>query len=332
MSAPLPRIAVVALGGTIGAPVDASGSNSALAIDGRTLVASIPGLDGVADIEPSTFRSVMSADIGVGDVVDLAARISELAAHGADGVVITQGTDTLEEVAYLLDLLLQVEIPVVVTGAMRNPGRPVVDGPANVIDAVRTATRPELASLGVLVVMAGEIHSARTVRKLHTSALAAFGSPGTGPIGWVVEDRVRVPLQPARRRITLSPAPGALPRVALHRLALGDDTAVLELIPSLGYDGLVIETYGAGHVGSRALDALSRAVDAMPVVFASRTGSGELYRATGGYPGSEKDLADRGLISAVDLDGLKARLLLLALLAAGVHDRAAMTAAFEAHL
>ncbi|BDI21981.1 asparaginase [Herbiconiux sp. L3-i23] len=328
MSGSLPRVAILALGGTIGAPVDATGSNSALAIDAAGLVASIPLLGSIARVEPSTFRTLMSADISWRDIVQLAEHIAALADDGVDGVVVTQGTDTLEESAYLLDLLLPATIPVVVTGAMRNPGKPGADGPANLVDAVRVAARPESAAHGVLVVLACEIHRAPAVRKTRTSGPSAFGSPDAGPIGWIVEDRVRFSVGPAARRAPLVPAVSDAPRVALHRLALGDDTAVLDAIPGLGYDGLVVEVFGAGHVGTRALDALSRASETMPVVFASRTGAGDLYRATGGYPGSETDLLRRGLIPAGALDGLKARLLLMTVLATGVTDRDSIDSAF----
>jgi L-asparaginase len=326
---PAPRIAVLALGGTIGAPVDEKGSNSTLRVDADALVASLGLSDEAVRLEPETFRQVMSADIGWNDVVALAARVRELVVDGVDGIVLTQGTDTLEETAYLLDLFVDAPVPVVVTGAMRNPGRAGADGPANLGDAIRCASEARLAAAGVVVVLAGEIHRAASVRKTHTSALGAFVSPGAGPIGAVTEGRVLLFALSSMRRPALMPASDSAPRVALHRLSLGDDTAVLDALPRLGYDGLVVEVFGAGHVGVRALDALTRAVETMPVVFCSRTGSGALYRSTGDYPGSEGDLLRRGLIPADCTDGLKARLLLMALVAAGETDRGRIAAAFD---
>jgi L-asparaginase len=270
-----------------------------------------------ARLEPETFRRVMSADIGWEDVTSLADRIRSLVADGIDGVVVTQGTDTLEESAFLLHLLLDAAVPVVITGAMRNPGRAGADGPANLADAIRVACSPRAAARGVLVVLAGEIHRARDVRKMHTSSLAAFESPGSGPVGSVTEGRVYLPSVPASSRRPLIPRASPTPKVTLLRLSLGDDPALIDAVASIDVDGLVVEVYGAGHVGVRSLDALSRAAERMPVVFCSRTGAGALYRTTGDYPGSEGDLLRRGLIPADHLDGLKARLVLMALLASG---------------
>ncbi len=320
---------MLALGGTIGAPVDAAGSNSTLRVDAADLVATLGIGPETVRLEPETFRRVMSADIGWDDVTALAERIRSLSRDGVDGVVVTQGTDTLEESAFLLDLLLDVAIPVVVTGAMRNPGRAGADGPANLADAIRVACSAEAVSAGVLVVMAGSIHRARTVQKTHTSSLGAFASHAAGPVGSVTESRVHLRWSSASRAPTWTPTSSAAPRVTLLRLSLGDDPAVIDAVTGLDPDGLVVEVYGAGHVGARCVEALSRAADRMPVVFCSRTGAGALYRTTGDYPGSEGDLLRRGLIPADHLDGLKARLLLMAVLASGVRDRVRIAAAFD---
>lgn len=326
---PLPRIALLSLGGTIGVPIDQTGRDSAVALGAAELLAALPMLAEIAHVEPLAFRTKMSADLSTADIVALIAEIARLASEGIDGVVVTQGTDAIEEAAYLLDLLSPPDLPVVVTGAMRNPGKPGEDGPANLVAAIRVAANAEAQGIGVLVVMDDTIHLARFVRKAHSFATGAFVSARVGPVGYVIEDRVRIPLAPRTPspRFELPDAAG-LPDVALLTMSLGNDERLLGKVVEAGYRGLVIEAFGAGHVAASVVPTLERLARIIPVVFASRTGDGELYRATGSYPGSEGDLLARGLISAVGLDGCKARLLLALLIATGA-SREAMSLAFE---
>lgn len=325
-----PTVAVLALGGTIAARVDHRGSGSTLEAGADDLVASIPVLAEIADIRARTVARTMSADLRIEDVVDLAATINQLVADGVDGIVVTQGTDTLEETGYLLDLLLAVDAPVVLTGAMRNLGRPGEDGPANLVAAVKIAADPQARGLGVLVTLDDTILLARHAQKTHTSSTGAFTAPAAGPVGFIVEDRVRIPLRPASRSPHLPLTPDdPLARVALLTLSLGVDDLLLRETARLSYAGLVVAAYGAGHVPGRLVPVLAEIAEQMPVVFASRAGGGELYRQTGAYPGSEQDLLAHGLVSAVGLDPLKARLLLTVLLSAGTPiDQIAST--FEA--
>jgi len=283
----------------------------------------------IAEIEARRFRMVGSANLTLADMLELAAEISRLSAAGIDGVVVTQGTDTLEETSYALDLLLPPGVRVVVTGAMRNPGLPGEDGPANLVAAVRLAASAEALGLGVLVVLDDTIHLARFVRKTHATATGAFTSARVGPIGYMVEDRVRLLLQPRHPSRHFAVAPrDDLPDVALLTLSLGNDERLIDSVAPAGYRGLVIEAFGAGHVAERTLPRLEKLARRMPVVFATRTGSGELFRSTGTYPGSEGDLMARGLIPAVGLDGRKARILLTLLLATDTPP-AEMASAFE---
>lgn len=305
-----PRVALLSLGGTIATPVDGS---AGLGADAQ---ASVPGLDDVATVLPRTVTTAMSAGLRFETLRRLAEEIEALT--DVDGVVVTQGTDTLEETAYLLDLLLAGPRPVVVTGAMRNPGRPGADGPANLVAAVRVAASPDARDLGVLVVLDDVVHLARSVRKAHTSATGAFRSAPVGPVGYVVEDRVRLPLLPRHRSPHL-PLPGDAPiaRVALLTSVLDHDAGLLTAVADQGYDGLVVAAFGAGHVDESLVPALADVARRIPVVLASRTGAGELYQHTGAYPGSERDLLARGLIPAVALDAVKARILLTLLLTRG---------------
>jgi L-asparaginase len=232
-------------------------------------------------------------------------------------VVLTQGTDTIEEVAFALDLLWNSDAPIVVTGAMRNPSLPGADGPANLLAAIRVALAGAVRGLGVVVVMNDEVHAARFVRKVHTSSLGAFQSVATGPIGSLSEGYVRIVTRPVGRTYVGVKAEAAIPAVALVRLALGDDGRLLSTLSRLGYAGAVIEGMGGGHVAEGTVPLVRELTRQMPVVLASRTGSGDVLTATYRFRGSEIDLLEAGVISAGQLDGVKSRLLLSLCLAAG---------------
>ena len=327
METNLPRIALFALGGTIA--MTGSGQGVRPELSAADLIAGVPGLEGIARLEPRSISALPSVDLGFGEIAALAQAVREAIIGGAEGVVITQGTDTLEESAFLLDLLLDVSQPVVVTGALRNPTLAGADGPANLLAAVRVAATPAAAGLGVVVVANDEIHAARYVRKTHISRPSSFASPTLGPLGWLVEDRVRIALRPERRQPALSLS-AAVPRVALLTIALGMDERDLAPLAAPDLAGAVIAGAGSGHVPSHMVDALEAIAGRIPVVLASRVGAGEVYRKTYGYPGGEIDLQRRHLITSGQLDSLKARILLTALLASGA-DRAGIEAAFSGY-
>ncbi len=272
------------------------------------------------------FRRLPGASLSFADLAMLAAAIRARIASGADGVVVVQGTDTLEETAYLLDLRYPGPQPVVVTGAMRNPSMAGADGPANILAAVQVAAGRQARDQGVLVVFADEIHAARRVRKTHSTSVAAFASPDGGPLGYLVEGTPRLLNRLDHRTVVPDTGDERVPAVAVHTVTLGDDGALLAGAADR-IDGLVIAAFGAGHVPERLVPVLADLAARIPVVLASRTGSGPVLRSTYAFPGSERDLRERGLIPAGFLDPLKARLLLHALLTAG-GDRARITAAF----
>lgn len=325
---PLPKVHVFALGGTIAMTRADAGEGVRPQLTAEALVASVPQLADIARIEAASFRQLPSAHLHLDDVIALAEAIEQAVAQGAHGVVVTQGTDTIEETAFALDLLLGFEAPVVVTGAMRNPDLPGADGPANLAAAVRAAASDAARGLGTIVVMNDEIHAARFVKKAHTSSPAAFRSPLVGPIGWIAEDRVRIALRPHRHAPIAVPAEQPDVPVALLTASLGDDGRLLDALPSLGFRGCVLEGMGAGHVPAHMLPRLEQLAQRMPVVLASRTGSGETFRKTYGFPGSELDLLQKGLIAAGMLDGPKARVALALLLRAGT-DKEGIAAFFD---
>ena len=327
MSGLSPRVVVLGLGGTIAMADTGSGG----AVPDRSpaqLLAAVPGLAG-AGIEtvPEEVRRVPGASIRIPDLYALAELIGQRLAGGAAGVVVTQGTDTIEESAYLLDLLHPHHGPVVVTGAMRNPSLAGADGPANLLAAVRVAADPRARGQGVLVVFQDEIHAARRVRKSHATSPATFVSADGGPLGYVVEERAWfVNRLPGRTVMPAPPVTGRSPRVGLFTATLGDDGELLAALADR-VDGLVVAAFGAGHVPEWLVEPLHRLAGRVPVVLASRTGAGPVLAGTYGFAGSERDLLDRGLIPAGLLGAPKARVLLHTLLAAGA-DRATIAAAF----
>lgn len=322
------RIAVLGLGGTIAMTATDDTGGAVPALSAEQLLAVVPGLAALdVTVEAVDVRRLPGASVTFYDLDAVRTLVAERLADGVDGVVVTQGTDTIEETSYLLDLTHDRPEPVVVTGAMRNPSLAGADGPANLLAAVATAAHPHARGLGVLVVFADEVHAARRVRKTHATSPATFQSPNGGPLGYVVEGQPRILNRLGHR--TVVPAPRAAthtPRVGLYTVALGDDGDLLPG-PNARLDGLVVAAFGAGHVPAHLVAPLERLAAHMPVVLASRTGAGPGLATTYGFPGSESDLLARGLIRAGFLDPFKARILLRTLLTT-TGDRDTITAAF----
>jgi L-asparaginase len=178
----LPEVVVLSLGGTISS-TDAGGSGVEPTLTGEALVEDVPEIAEVAEVSAKSFRQVPGSELTLDDLIELSTEIKSHIGEGAKGVVITQGTDTIEETAFVLELLVDEDAPVVVTGAMRNPTLPGAEGPANLLASVQVAASEVTRGIGTVVVFIDEIHAARFVQKTHTSNPATFRSPLTGPIG-----------------------------------------------------------------------------------------------------------------------------------------------------
>ena len=238
---------------------------------------------------------------------------------GAQGVVLTHGTDTLEESAFLLDRYWDREAPLVLTGAMRPASAPGADGPANLRDAVRTAVAPSARGLGVLVVFDAQVHLADQVSKASSRSVSAFSSSPAGPLALVHEHDVQLLHRPLPRRARLPGAPmDRLPSVPVLTAGLDEDLGLLDHLPPHELAGLVIAGVGMGHVSPAAMPRLRRLLaGGTPVVVATRIGAGGTSTHHYAYPGSEVDLLEAGAVMAGLLPPAKARLLLQALLADG---------------
>lgn len=321
-------VALFTLGGTIAMAGTRGGVVSRLT--GADLTAAVPGLAEIP-LDVRDVEAVPSAALTYPQILVLVDAAAAAVAQGATGVVVTQGTDTLEETAYLADLVWPHPAPLVVTGAMRNPTLAGPDGTANLLAAARVAAAPAARDLGVLVAFNDEIHAARFVRKTHSTSTATFASPNAGPLGHVIEGEVRLLTRPPRHAPLLPPDADRLAatRVALHTVTLDDDPALLDLV-ARDRDGLVVAGFGVGHVPPAFAPVLESLAARMPVVLTSRTGAGSVLRHTYGAVGSETDLRRRGVIWGGLLDPYKAKVLLRLLLAGGA-GRAEVAEAFVRH-
>ena len=321
----LPRILIVSLGGTITMTSSAMGG-IAPTLTADNLIESVPQLGQVAILEAITHFSMPGASLSIQNLADVARLLNEKLTSGMDGAVVVQGTDTIEDTAFVLDMLAGHGKPVVVTGAMRGPQAAGADGPASLLAAVAVAADRRVSELGVVVVLNDEIHAARWVQKSHTSLTSAFESPGTGRLGIVAEGQVEIFMRPKRDLLPITAALNHPSRVVQVTLGLGEEGWLLPALSGLGYTGAVIEGMGAGHVPAAAVDAISKLVDQMPVILCSRVRAGRVFTQTYGFAGSEMDLIKRGAIPCGHLSSAKARLLLTLLQSTGATEDEIRTA------
>jgi L-asparaginase len=318
------RVAVLFTGGTISMAVDPVAGGNVPSLSGAAILERTPGLDAIAEVVPIDLGLVPASHFTFPRLIEIGEAIRVSASERrTDGVVVVQGTDTIEETAFCWDLLYEGDAPVVVTGAMRSSSEPGYDGPANLLDALRCAASASLRGQGVVVCMAGSIEAADDVAKTHSSSLTTFRSPNDGRLGTVAGGRVLV----TRRRIGrrhVSASVAAEP-VFLITATVGMDGSLLDAAVGLGARGIVVAATGAGNTSATLLAAAERAIAAgVTVVLVTRTSAG---RAGTGYafPGGGATWVRAGALLAGSLSGMKARVALALGLGAGL-DREALAA------
>lgn len=308
-----PRIVLLATGGTIASRYDPNQGSAVVSRGAGDLLAMLPEVAEIAEIEVQDFASMPSYEMSVQFAFGLAGRINEILARpDVAGVVVTHGTDTMEETSYLADLLLEHDKPAVFTGAQRANDDPQSDGPFNLRNALRLAASPLARGLGAVICFNGMIHAARDVTKMHASAVETFQSYQLGALGEVDGKRIVIHRRPTLRKSFRIER--LEERVDLIRLVLGIDLHCIEVAIQRGVAGLVIEAFGRGNGPARLTELIGVAVrKGLPVLITSRCIGGRVQPIYGGGGGG-CDLVEAGGIFAGDLKGPKARLLLMVLL------------------
>lgn len=321
-----PIVCIVGTGGTIASKYDAALGGHTSAATAQDLAAAVSQLREIADIRVVEHSNVNSAlmdtatAFGLGDTLR-----NVLLDDTVSGIVVTHGTATLEETAYLMDLTVRTDTPIVITGAQRNFDEHDADGPRNLLYAAMVACSRQARGRGVLVAVGGDIHAARDVTKVHTERLTCFAGRDGGPVGLVSARGVTF-LSVPECRIHLDTA-RIEQDVQLVRMGQGANDLLLRACLREGVPGIVVEASAGGNVNVPYYEAICSALEAgIPVVVATRVAAGATHFGKG-YRGSLASLTAQGAIPAGYLSGLKARILLM--VALGItRDRARLTDIF----
>jgi len=313
------RVAVVFTGGTISMVADPRAGGNVPALDGPAILARTPDLDRIATVVPVDLGRTPASHFTLADLLGIADRIRALARDPEiDGIVVVQGTDTIEETAFCWDLVHEGPTPVVVTGAMRAASDAGYEGPANLRDAIAVAADPAMAGEGVVVVVGGTIEAADDVAKTHASSLTTFRSPNAGRLGTIEGGRVHLARRRTARRHVA--ARRAAERVDLITVTTGMDGSLLRAAVAAGADGLVVAATGSGNTSPATLEAAAEAMAAgVPVVLTTRCLGGCVSTAYA-FPGGGATWARAGAILAGHLSGPKARVALALGIGAGLDE------------
>ena len=296
--------------------IDPTMGGAAPALSGEEIVARVEGLSDVADFDIINFSRLPGPHVTPAKMLELAQAVqAELQKPEIDGVVITHGTDTLEETAYFLDLILHADRPVVFVGAMRNSSELSWDGPANLLAAVRVAGDAQARGLGVVIAMSEKIIAANEVTKTHTESVDTFQSRDFGALGMIDKDRVIIARRPTERENIATTK--IEERVEIIKATSGSDGKFIDFAVEQGTCGIVIEGFGRGNVPPEYVPAIERAVKKnIPVVITSRCPRGRVLD-TYAYAGAGKTLTNLGVILGGILPSHKVRIKLMLALGAG---------------
>ena len=312
------KIAIIFNGGTISMKIDEKIKAAVPSLSADEIMSMIPGVEDYAEIEAYTFSSMPSPHMTLETMLKLSKFTTELVERDdIDGVVITHGTDTLEETAYLLDLTVKTKKPVVVTGAMRSGSELGYDGPFNLATSICTAISDEAVGRGVLVCFNGELNSASEVTKANSMALNAFRTPNFGPIGIVDNDNVI--FYRDANHLEKYDVSEIKKQVALIKCVVDMDSSYIDYLIEKGYGGIVIEALGRGNVPPKMVEGIKKAIELeIPVVVVSRCFEGRVFESYG-YEGGGKQLKNLGVIFGDTLPGQKARIKLILAINSGMN-------------
>lgn len=307
----LPVCVLIATGGTIAMKIDPVRKVPLPALSGEALLAAAPGISELARLEVSNLSNVPSDHMGPDDWAALSRAVNAaLQRTDVAGVIVSHGTDTLEEAAWFLDLVLAPGKPVVLAGAQRNASAPDFDGPRNLVNAVRVCLARGARGQGVLVAMNNQIHAAREVTKTHTHDVEAFKSGDFGLLGSVDHDRVVFSRSPLRRQ-HLPLRGGALPPVEIVAMYGGASGAMLRAAVAQGARGIVVQALGLGNVNVPMFEAIESALcQGVAVVVSTRVANGRVMPIYG-FAGGGSTLRAAGAVFADNLSPQKARILLM---------------------
>lgn len=305
-----PKVAIVFTGGTISMSVDPRIGAAIPSLSSQEILSLVTNIDKYAEIEAFNFSKLPGPHIGLDLMVDLRKLVVEIIEReDISGVVVTHGTDTLEETAYLLDLSIASHKPIVVVGAMRNSSELGYDGPSNLAAAVCTAISPQARDKGVLVVMNNVVNAASEVTKTNTLSLDTFKSLEFGPLGIVDNDEVIFHRDIVMRQYINTGV--IVPEVDLIKCVAGMDSRLIKFCVASGAKGLIIEAMGRGNVPPGMMDGIEYAIEQkVAVVLVSRCPTGRVLD-TYGYTGGGRSLRNLGVILGGDLPGQKARIKLM---------------------
>lgn len=308
------KVAVIFTGGTISMKVDPRLKAAIPSMSSEDIMSMVTNIDQVAELDIVEFGKLPGPHMTPEKMMELKEVVeSKLSQEDIVGVVVTHGTDNLEETAFLLDVCIDSEKPVVVVGAMRNGSELGYDGPSNLAAAICTAVHPNSRKKGVLVVLNNEVNSARSVTKTHTMSLDTFKSLEFGPIGIVDQDDV-IYYQKQSTPTKHVNTHAIETNVHLLKAVSGMDSTLLNFLVDQGAKGIVIEAMGRGNVPPMMMDGIKRALACdIPVVIVSRCPMGRVLGSYG-YEGGGAQLIEAGVILASNLNGQKARIQLMLIL------------------
>lgn len=325
----LPVCPLIATGGTIAMKIDPVKQAPVPAISGDDLLATVPDVAKHARVEVKNISNVPSDYMDPPRWIALTKEVNEaLARPEVSGVIISHGTDTLEETAWWLDLTVNFEKPIVLIGAQRNASEKDFDGPRNLLNAVRICVDPQSRGKGAMIALNDQVNAAREVTKTHTSSVETFKSGDFGFLGVVDPDRVIFARSPLRRQ-HIPVKTDTAPPVEIIAMYGGADGHLIKAAVEQGAKGIVVQALGWGNMNQPMFAAVKEAIPkGVPVVIASRVSTGRVL-PNYGFEGGGKTLFEAGAVMADDLSPQKARILLMLLIQNGVTDQKGLQAAFS---